>query len=175
MNACEQINQTSGIVEYYTPPFIVEAARAVLGGSIDLDPFSSLAANERVKANRIFTQDDDGFAQSWKCDTLWANHPFGRAYNKRFVERMELAWSSGIIHHSALCITYACTSEAWFQPLAQRPQCYLSPRTNYLLPDGTVFKGVPKGSVVTYFGGNLDLFAEHFGKLGTVKIAYKHP
>jgi len=69
-------------------------------------------------------------------------------------------------------ITYAATSEAWFQPLAKRPQCFLVPRTNYRLPDGTIKKGVSKGSVVTYFGNNIDAFAREYSAFGVVKVAY---
>lgn len=54
----------------------------------------------------------------------------------------------------------------------RRPQCYLTPRTNYRLPDGTIKKGVSKGSVVTYYGDNLDAFAREYERFGTVKIAY---
>jgi hypothetical protein len=67
-------------------------------------------------------------------------------------------------------ITYACTSEKWFQPLLQKPQCFLSPRTNYYLPDGSVKKGVTKGSVVTNFGADVSRFREAFASLGVVKI-----
>jgi hypothetical protein len=31
MNPSQLINQTSGDTEYYTPPFIIDAARRVLG------------------------------------------------------------------------------------------------------------------------------------------------
>lgn len=69
----------------------------------------------------------------------------------------------------ACCITYACTSEAWFRPLLLQLQCFCVPRTNYLLPDGTPKPGVTKGSVVTYFGPNGARFAEAFKGFGVVK------
>ncbi len=50
--------------EWYTPSYIIEAARQVLG-SIDLDPASCALANQTVKAAKYFTVDDDGLAQSW--------------------------------------------------------------------------------------------------------------
>jgi hypothetical protein len=162
------INQTSGEVEYYTPPAIIEAAREVMG-SIDLDPFSSIEANKRVGAARIFTMAEDGFAQDWNCQTLWMNHPFGRKYNKRAVDKLEAEWLARICH-AACCITYACTSEKWFQPLLRRPQCFLSPRTDYYLPDGSKKRGVTKGSVVTYFGLDASRFKEVFSTLGVVKL-----
>jgi len=44
------------------------------------------------------------------------------------------------------------------------------PLSNYYLPDGSVKKGVTKGSVVTYFGENDSRFREAFASLGFVKI-----
>ena len=49
MNAAQQINQDSGIVEWYTPGWVTAAARQVMG-TIDLDPASSVAANSTVGA-----------------------------------------------------------------------------------------------------------------------------
>ena len=52
LGAHQLVNQDSGDTEYYTPGFIVEAARRVMGG-IDLDPFSSAAANVLVQAGKL--------------------------------------------------------------------------------------------------------------------------
>lgn len=169
MNNAQLINQTSGIVEYYTPAVIVEAARAVMG-SIDLDPASSLAANVRVKAATIYTADDDGLAYQW-IGRVWMNHPFGRGLNEPWVSKLVAEYQTGHVTQ-ACCITYACTSEAWFRPLLQYPICFVSKRVNYLLPDGTTAVGVTKGSCVAYLGGNVDKFAAVFGQLGSVMIPY---
>jgi hypothetical protein len=195
MNNAELINQTSGNVEYFTPAEIIFAARRTLGG-IDLDPASCAAANERVKARLFYSAEDDGFKWTWK-GRIWMNHPFGRRINRNhpkweelcrsrgvpvdapmipgnedWVNKLEADYEAGHVK-SACCITYACTSEEWFQPLARRPQCFLTPRTNYILPNGKVLKGVSKGSVVTYYGENVARFAAEFAKLGVVKIEYR--
>lgn len=165
--AHQLINQTSGEVEYYTPQNIIEAARATLGG-IDLDPASSAIANERVRAESFFTKEDDGLSKMW-WGRVWMNHPFGRIENPQWIGKIEHEFSEGNID-AACCITFACTSEAWFRPLLHYPQCFLSPRTNYYLPDGTLKRGVSKGSVVTYFGPHTSLFARFFAPLGVVKV-----
>ncbi len=100
------------------------------------------------------------------------NHPFSRDYNKRVVLKIEGEYASGHIKQGC-CITFAATSELWFQPLLRRPQCFLSPRTNYHMPDGTVKRGVTKGSVVTYYGDNVLAFAREFASLGVVKIPFQ--
>jgi hypothetical protein len=169
MNAAQLINQTSGEVEYYTPLEIVNAARRAMG-NIDLDPATSLIANARIRAENIFTQETNGLAHDW-WGNVWMNHPFGREENPRWIAKLEREFNTLRIDQ-ACCITYACTSEAWFQPLLRRPQCYLTPRTNYYLPDGTLKRGVSKGSVVTYYGTRLDAFADAFAPLGVVKIQY---
>lgn len=171
MNAHRLINQDSGDVEYYTPTEITEAARRVMGG-IDLDPFSSAAANERIKATLYFTSQDDGLNQEWR-GRFWMNHPFSRAMNPLCIQKAELEYAQGRATQGC-CITFAATSEAWFQPLLRRPQCYISPRTNYFMPDGTKKAGVTKGSVVTYFGDNIEAFAREFRAFGVIKVAWPH-
>lgn len=128
---------------------------------------------------------------------VWLNHPFGvsekacgldcqkerckkRGWhtagdlsgNEDWVQKSDVNYR--IFDHNedqAQCmITFASTSERWFQPLLRRPQCFLSPRTNYLLPDGTIYRGVTKGSVVTYFGADLLAFAAAFAHLGEIKV-----
>lgn len=168
MKTHQLINQTSGDEEYYTPPFIIEAARKVLG-VIDLDPASSRVANRKVRARWILTRKDNGIdPELFWLGRVWLNHPFGRTQNSLWISKLIREYDLG---HTveALCITYACTSEAWFQPLLQYPQCFLTPRTNYYLPNGKLKRGVTKGSVVTYLGTNQHNFAREFIRFGVVK------
>lgn len=172
MTNAQLINQTSGDTEYYTPPEIIEAARRVMG-SIELDPASSAKANEIVQAKNWYGLPGDGLHCIFQWfGKVWLNHPFGRGKNQAWIDRLVTEYERGNISE-ALCITYACTSEKWFRPLLRQPQCYLQPRTNYLLPDGSVKKGVTKGSVVTYFGSNLEAFYREFKELGEVKVSYQ--
>lgn len=169
MNNAQLINQTSGEVEIYTPGRIVEAARKALGGIIELDPASSGVANRTVMALKIFTKDNDGLSMEWRAETVWMNHPFSRKENSTWINKLIREFLRGNVG-SACCITFASTSEGWFRPLMEFPQCFLSPRTNYVLPDGTVYRGVTKGSVVTYMGRDLDKFKEAFAGMGKVKV-----
>lgn len=207
------INQSSGDVEIYTPPEIIAAWRDVLG-EFDLDPCSSVAANEYVKAKLFFVEPSYNIVEEidglpvrnylgWGgLDKDWVgkvamNPPFLLPENtcvagckkkrcrKRgwhtatnlpgtpdWINKLEREYVTGRITE-ACCITFASTSEKWFRPLLRRPQCFLSPRTNYRLPDGSIYKGVTKGSVVTYYGNNVSRFADVFSLLGETKIAFR--
>ena len=169
LNAAQYLNQDSGIVDYYTPAWIVEAAREVMGG-IDLDPASSPIANARVQAQRYFTEAEDGLSQPW-AGRIWLNHPFGRGANARWIDKLVEEFNAGNVTQ-ACCITYASTSEQWFRPLMHFPICWLHGRTNYLLPDGTIKRGVTKGSCVTYMGPNVRAFGRAFSPHGTVMLPY---
>ena len=190
-------NQTSGNWEYYTAPIIVHASRLVMG-SIDLDPASSDIANKTVKAKAYYTIEDDGLSKDW-LGNIWLNHPFHKGEkacpklrkrckkkickqrgfhidedipsNSKWINKLISEYETNNIFQ-AMSICYASTSENWFFPLLDFPQCYLNPRTNYFDKHGNLIKGVSKGSVVTYIGPKVKLFEEVFEhrlKLGKVK------
>lgn len=171
MNNATLINQSSGSVDYYTPPHIIKAVHKCMG-RIDLDPASCAKANETVRAYEYFTKENNGLSQSWyRCVStkVFMNHPFGRGENEKWIKRVIKEYvERGIVE--ACVLTYACTSEKWFQPLFNYPMCFLYPRTNYLGVDGKPVKGVTKGSVVTYLGDNVTNFVNAFMDLGRVKI-----
>lgn len=172
MESHQLINSDSGSDEYYTPIEIIEATRRVLE-VINLDPASCEFANRIVKAERYFTIEDDGLSKSWGNKShIWLNMPFGKKTNKPWINKLINEYKIGNVKE-ACCITFAATSESWFQPLLQQPQCFLSKRTKYYSKDGTVFKSPPKGSVVTYFGPNVTKFAKEFRDLGTIKVVFK--
>ncbi|MBE1302005.1 MAG: hypothetical protein GJ680_19130 [Alteromonadaceae bacterium] len=189
------VNQSSGDVELYTPPDIVEMARQVLG-SIDLDPASSEIANQRVQAKKIFTEKDDGLKQEW-VGKVWLNHPFGarelpckknckkkicgkRGYhrltefpgNAVWMNKLHESYTNGRVS-AALCITYASTSEKWFKVLKEHHAiCFIDGRTGFYLPSGQLLDSNTKGCSVTYFGNDLVRFNEIFSQLGTVMVPF---
>ncbi|MGO9046175.1 MAG: hypothetical protein ACLQFW_04700 [Xanthobacteraceae bacterium] len=63
----------TGENEWHTPAKYLAAAREVLG-EIDLDPATSKAAQEVVKAKKFFTKDDDGLKQEWH-GRIWLLRP----------------------------------------------------------------------------------------------------
>lgn len=67
---------------WYTPTYLVEMCRLVLG-DIELDPASDEVANEVVQAKRIFTEEDNGLLQDWDTEgSIFLNPPGGKLGNK---------------------------------------------------------------------------------------------
>lgn len=60
---------------WMTPAWLVEIARELLGGDIDLDPASDEAGNARIQAKNIYTIETDGLAHSWDASTVFVNPP----------------------------------------------------------------------------------------------------
>lgn len=77
-----EARHSSESVEHYTPPEIIEATHATMGG-IDLDPASSEIANRTVKARRFFSAASNGFLLPWSDPTntpsrVFLNPPGGQ-------------------------------------------------------------------------------------------------
>lgn len=132
------ILNSSESVEWFTPAKYIEAVRAVLGGTIELDPASCAEANKTVKATKFYTAADDGLTQPWVAQTAFLNPPYGRrqwkgkeAFNqalwsKYFVE----CYTAGMLG-SAVLLVNACTSEKWFQPMMRFPVCFPDHRMRF--------------------------------------------
>lgn len=58
-----------------TPPYVLEPVRLALGG-IDLDPCTE--PDNPTRAERFFTQEDDGLRQPWS-GAVYCNPPYGKA------------------------------------------------------------------------------------------------
>lgn len=79
-------SQFSKYPEYYTPAWIYERARLVMG-SIDLDPATSQEALKQNKATSYFTKEDDGLKQEWPHNlNIFCNPPFSLSDNSSGAE-----------------------------------------------------------------------------------------
>lgn len=169
MNDISDIHHDSGNVEWFTPVEIIEAARATMG-TIDLDPFSCAEANKAVRASAYFTKETNGLRFQW-CGHVWMNHPYSKVMNRLCISKAVEEFTSGRVTQLC-CITYASTTERWFRPLMQFPQCFFHKRTAFREPGGRIVKGATKGCAVTYMGRHLDRFAANFAPFGTIKVPY---
>jgi DNA N-6-adenine-methyltransferase (Dam) len=169
--------------EWYTPSLYVEAARKVMGGSIDLDPASCEMANRTVKAKKIYTIEDNGLVQQWHGN-VWLNPPFSRDMSLPNERRSNIAkWTSMLIHGyqsgdivQSVLLATAQIGAAWFNPLWNYPICFTDHTVRFFLPHGSVKKGREGastdghlfGTVFVYLGPNEQKFIDTFSQFGTI-------
>jgi ParB family chromosome partitioning protein len=125
-------------VEHFTPAHVVEAARTALGG-IDLDPASCTAANTIVRADTIFTADDDGLVQTW-FGRVFLNPPgkvpgSPHSLAPLFWRKLASEYGSGNVR-AAVYLAFTLEQLAQFQDSALRPThvpfCILRSRLAFL-------------------------------------------
>lgn len=159
------VAQNSGDNEWYTPKQYIEAARSVMG-KIEIDPASSQVANKVVKADRIYTANDDGLKQEWS-GKLWMNPPYSSNLVGKFVEKLAASVESGEVTEALVLVNNA-TETKWFARLASVSSflCFPKGRVKFYHPRK---ESIPlQGQVVAYVGQNKKQFSSEFNKFGLV-------
>lgn len=124
---------------WFTPrdPYI-DMAEKVMGGPIDLDPYSCEAANREVQAAQFLTKEDDALTCDWpEAERVWCNPPYTRDAGtaKPYLERLVEMYDAGVVGQ-AIVLTNASTSANWWQDMARRfPFCLVDHRIKFI--DGT--------------------------------------
>lgn len=149
--------------EHYTPEKYIQAARHVLG-AIDLDPATSLKANQVVRAGRYFTANDDGLTQQW-FGRVWLNPPYG-GLSGAFIAKLVQEIAAESVTAAIVLVNAHCTDTAWFQPLFDGLLCFTDHRINFYGDNDR--SGSTHGSVFAYFGDKREYFAEVFSQFGAV-------
>lgn len=157
------LSQNSGNNEWYTPSYIIDAARYTMG-SIDLDPASSAIANQTVMANKYYTKEIDGLKQRW-FGNIWLNPPYCRSLISQF--------SLAVInkrqdYDQAIVLVNNATETRWFQDLLRNCAaiCILNGRIKFLDVDGNANGTSLQGQIILYFGSNIQKFEENFSPFG---------
>jgi len=175
--------------DWRTPLDIVERARHVLGGVIDLDPASDAEAQKAVRATRYLTKEDDAFAGLWPFMTgrrsVFMNPPGcggkreprgqtpGRFWSKLMKYREQRALGHAIVigfNIEDLSRTQAYHAE----PMVHFPFCIPRERLRFIdARTGLPGKSPSHANVIVYVPGTIDrreVFAETFGPLGAVRL-----
>jgi DNA polymerase len=155
--------------EWFTPPEILELARTVLT-EIDLDPASTEAANQTVKAAKFYSLEEDGLKQEWH-GRVWLNPPYSWPEIERFIEKLVAETEAGRVTE-ALVLVDNKTDTAWFRAANQLAAaiCFTE-RIRFLRPDGGLGFAPTRGQALFYIGPNKQRFAEIFRPLGFVSAA----
>ncbi|POY04852.1 hypothetical protein C3469_04360 [Mycobacterium kansasii] len=158
------VSRNTGDGEWFTPLPYIKAAANVLGG-IDLDPASSLSANEIVGASRYYTAEDNGLTQPWS-GRVWLNPPYSQPLVARFCEKLASEYASGAVTAACALLNNA-TETRWFQELARSAAgiCFPLGRIKFWHPDKTGAAPL-QGQAIVYLGDNLPDFRREFAPFG---------
>ena len=160
--------QGTGENEWYTPDEYLVAARSVLGG-FDLDPASSDTAQEKIKATKYFTKEDDGLELPWH-GRVWLNPPYSQPLISHFIDRLCLVYESGEID-AAILLTHNYTDTRWFHKAASVADaiCFTRGRIKFYSPTGEV-AAPTQGQAFFYFGPDVPQFVRQFSDFGFVMV-----
>ncbi len=152
---------------WFTPPKYLEAARTVLKG-IDLDPFSSDAANLAVKARRYYTESDNAFKKPWLAKSVWMNPPFGKLFRPA-VEKFVQEYQRGSFQQGIVLANNATETRA-VQLMFRTCSCVAFPdhRLAFNNVDGKRISGNTRGQMFCYFGPDARSFRKTFAQFGSV-------
>jgi ParB family chromosome partitioning protein len=172
------IQHSSSSNEWYTPDYIIQMIKEVLG-EIDLDPASCPEANLTVKANQIFTKEDDALKHEWKGN-LFLNPPGGKIGNKslsiEFWRYLMVELERGNVDHAiylAFSIEQLQSSQGKGVPsIGEFTFCVPSKRLRFKKPIGELDNQAPSHSnMIVYVPGKVDntmKFAAVFSKIGVI-------
>jgi ParB family chromosome partitioning protein len=165
-------------VDWQTPDKYLDAARSVLG-EIELDPATSKRAQERIQAQKYYTRHDSCLDHEWH-GKVWMNPAY--TLLPQMTDRLIRAYQAGDVPE-AIFMTHTATSwELWFQAALRvcTTVCFVSELVEWypghkdeLAELGVSQAANPdydeRGTVVFYFGQNIDNFRQHFEQFGVVK------
>ncbi len=155
---------------WFTPSIYVEMAREVMG-EIDLDPFSSAAANKHVRAKRYFDLAADAFKQKWfeEQGRVFMNPPYGRQLIDAAVDLFLANWASESITQGVVLVNNA-TETRWFHSLLRTSSalCFPDRRIAFENDDGKHVSGNTRGQAFFYFGHKQRRFEDVFARIGVV-------
>lgn len=149
---------------WYTPPWLIEKARFVLG-AIDLDPATCEAAQAIVRAEHYYTEHENGLIQPWH-DRMWINPPYSAS--TAWVRRAIREYQAGTIS-AALVLTNSYTETGWWQDLATVATMLLfRGRLEFWHPLKRATRN-RTGQTLAYLGPDRDRFVAAFQSLGIIR------
>lgn len=159
-------HQNKGVIEWYTPKEIIEAATKAMGG-IDLDPASNAKANKIVKATTFYSQKDNGLEQEW-AGKVFLNPPFKADLITAFVGKLCSHHEAGEVPQAVLLTNNNTDTKWWHQAAgASKAICFTVGRIAFYNAAGAV-AAPTNGHTLFYFGNRLKAFQSAFKAIGLI-------
>lgn len=157
--------------DWYTPAPVIEAARVAMGG-IDLDPATCVTAQRQIQASLWYTKAQDGLRTDlpWK-GRVWLNPPYGRGDSSAaaFVQRLIDEIAAGHVEQAITCLNLASSCALWFDPVWTTAASHCVYRTRLNFWNDQHQKTSPtKGTILSYFGEDVDAFNTAFRGFGRI-------
>lgn len=156
----------TGDPESYTPEKYIEAARAALGG-IDLDPASNALAQNIVKAEEWYDEEENGLLQDWS-GRVFLNPPYAYPAVANFIQKLCDEYEAGDVT-AAVLLTNNNTDTKWWHMAASVASavCFTAGRINFYKADGTITQPT-NGQTFFYFGADPAAFHREFSEIGLI-------
>jgi len=163
------VKHNSGNNEWYTPDYILEAARNTLG-QFDIDPASNTIAQKRVQSGIFYTVDNSGLDKEWS-GKVWMNPPYSGTLIKLFCSKLKDEVTLGNTVEF-ITLTNNATETGWFKTLYEISDafCFLTKRVKFLDCSGKPANTPLQGQVICYKGSCVSMFKEQFSKYGLVMV-----
>ena len=163
------VSQASGDPEWYTPAWLIDVARDVLGGEIDLDPASSETAQRTVQAGRWISVAEDALNPHtpWQPPrdhgTCWLNPPYDSVRVAAFADRLVTEFGRGTVG-SALWLSNNATETRWAKLLLQHCSSFavLHGRVKFY-QSGTEHPAPLQGQMLVGFGVSMETLGAVLG------------
>ncbi len=164
------LHHHSDEIEWYTPHDMIEAARKVLE-QIELDPASSVIANETVGAKQLYSIADNGLQQQW-TNKVWLCPPFAKHLTSQFIQKLDQEIRAGRVQE-AIVLANNTTESMWFQLIGQHAKAFCFPKgqVKFWQPNKGKAKAYPPpGQVIIYIGQQKEIFIQQFNIFGLIII-----
>ena len=156
------VSFNSGNNEWYTPEYIITAARIAMG-SIDMDIASSDMAQQIVQAKEYYTAETNGLDKPLHGN-IWLNPPYSSDLVDKFISKMVDERDN---YDQAVVLVNNATETEWFERLISIASavCFPRSRVRFYMPEGKT--GAPlQGQAIIYIGTNVKAFDCAFASIG---------
>ena len=162
------VKNNSGNEEWYTPAYLIEAARSTMG-RIDVDPASNRAAQQWIQAATFYTREDNGLLREWH-GCVWLNPPYTTGIIEKFIGKLLTEMEQGRTQQAVVIVNNG-TETKWGQTIIGRANalCFPDHRVKFLA-GGPLGSTPLQGQMIAGFKVSPVRFRSAFEPFGVVVI-----